>query len=68
MCRAVGVVQVINLERDLVKLRASLEEGGGADRASVEEVRWCVAFPLLVHVACFILVLTMTEARIERSR
>lgn len=43
MPRALGAVQVINLERDLVKLRASLEEGGGADRASVEEVRWYVS-------------------------
>ncbi len=33
--------QVINLERDLVKLRAALENGGGgSERAAIEEVGW----------------------------
>lgn len=31
--------KVINLERDLVKLRAALEDSPGGERASIEEVR-----------------------------
>lgn len=35
-------IKVINLERDLVKLRAALESGAGADASAIEEVWYAV--------------------------